>query len=317
MVSGVGWLVTAPLVAVGGARIVAWDARSILIGLNALSPLLYLPEWPVALAAGVTRRWALFVTTMLVVAFHSALVAPEPAAEGPVPAIPPGALRFRLFSANVFAGNDRPGGIAGEIRASGPDMVFLQEATPAVVEALDRAGAMDGLPHRVTVPRTDPFAGLLASRWPLVDQEVVSVEGRPVLIRASAVTDSGPVRLYAVHVVAPVGGAREDWVDELQKIAAAVRGETSPVLVAGDFNATWGNEAFRLFLDAGLTDAAAARGRPFQMSWPKGRRLVPPLLRIDHVLTTRGLTVTDIRAGRGRGSDHRPLIADVARTSAT
>lgn len=317
MVSGLGWLVTGPLLAVGAARIVAWDSRSILIGLNALAPLLYLPAWPVAMGAGLTRRWSLFATTMLVVVVHVTLVAPELAARSPVPAIPPGAGRFRLFSANVFAGNDRPGGIAEEIRASAPDVVFLQEATPALVEALDRTGAMEGMPHRVTVPRTDPFAGLLASRWPLIDQAVISVAGRPVLIRATSVTDSGPVRLYAVHVVAPVGGDREDWVDELREIAAAVRAEPSPVLVAGDFNATWGNEAFRRFLDAGLTDAAAARGRPFQMSWPGDRRLVPPLLRIDHVLTTSGLTVTAIRTGRGRGSDHRPLIADVARTSAT
>jgi endonuclease/exonuclease/phosphatase (EEP) superfamily protein YafD len=34
--------------------------------------------------------------------------------------------------------------------------------------------------------------------------------------------------------------------------------------------------------------------------------------RIDHVLTTDGLVVTRIGVGEGRGSDHRPLIADVA-----
>lgn len=248
-------------------------------------------------------------------ALHVALVTPELAAKSPVPTVPPGALRFRLFNANVFAGNDRPGGIAEEIRAAEPDVIFLQEATPAVVEALDRSGAMEGLPHRVAVPRTDPFAGLLASRWPLVDQEVVSARDRPVLIRATAVTDSGPVRLYAVHVVAPIGGARQAWIDELEQISAALRAEALPVLVAGDFNATWGNEAFRRFLGAGLTDGAAARGRPLLMSWPRDRRLFPPLLRIDHVLTTRGLTVTAIRTGRGVGSDHRPLVADVARTS--
>ena len=35
---------------------------------------------------------------------------------------------------------------------------------------------------------------------------------------------------------------------------------------------------------------------------------------IDHVLTSEGLTVTGLRTGRGAGSDHRPLVADVART---
>jgi endonuclease/exonuclease/phosphatase (EEP) superfamily protein YafD len=82
--------------------------------------------------------------------------------------------------------------------------------------------------------------------------------------------------------------------------------------VSGDFNATWGHRAFRRLLDAGLVDAVAARGRPYQMTWPRDRRFVPPLTRIDHVLTRGPLAVTSIRTGDGRGSDHRPLVADVA-----
>lgn len=46
----------------------------------------------------------------------------------------------------------------------------------------------------------------------------------------------------------------------------------------------------------------------------RNSRLIPPLIRIDHVLTGAGLTVTTIRSGRGQGSDHRPLVADVAYT---
>ena len=304
-----------PLLAVAGARVVAWDARSILIALNALTPLLFLPAWPVAVTAGLTRRWALAAAAALVVVAHMAFVAPELAASAPAPAVPEGALRLRLFSANVYAGNDRIGGIAEEIRASAPDVVFLQEATPAIVDAVDATGVLRELPHRVTVARTDPFAGLLASRWLLVDQDVIEVDGRPVLIRATAVTDRGPVRLYSVHVVAPVGGGREASAREMERVGDAIRSERQPVLVAGDFNATWSNRAFRRLVDLGLTDAAAGRGRALAMTWPRNRRLLPPLIRIDHVLTTEGLAVTRLRAGRGQGSDHRPLVADVARTS--
>ena len=291
----------------------AWDSRSILVGLNALTPLLFLPAWVVAAAAALARRWALLATAMAVVVAHVAFLAPEVKARTPLPAIPPGALRFRVFNANVFAANDRIGSIAEEIRAGAPDIVFLQEATPGLVGNLDRSGAMNGLPHRVSVPRTDPFASLLASRWPLVDQEVVEVDGRPILIRATALTESGSVRLYSVHVVSPVGGNREAWIAGLDTIVANFRGESLPVLMAGDFNATWAHRAMRRLLDAGLVDAAAARGRPFQMTWRQGR-LLPPLTRIDRVLTTDGLAVVAIRTGEGRGSDHRPVVADVVRT---
>lgn len=304
-----------PLLVVVVARFVAWDAHSALVALNAVTPFLFLPAWPVAVAAGLARRWALFATALVVALAHVAFVAPELAARSPLPAAAPGVRAVRLFNANVYFANERSGGIAEEIRASRPDVVFLQESTPAIVEAIGATGALDELPYRLAVPRNDPFGALLAARWPLLDQDVVELDGRPVLLRATVETEGGPLRLYAVHVVAPFGGGRAPWVNEMRRITEAVRTERLPVLLAGDFNATWGHQAFRRLLDSSLTDAAAARGRPFQMTWRQGRFL-PPMTRIDHVLTTDGLAVVSIRTGEGGGSDHRPLVADIVRTVA-
>ncbi|MDP1805721.1 MAG: hypothetical protein Q8K72_11180, partial [Acidimicrobiales bacterium] len=183
------------------ARVVAWDSRSVLVALNALTPFLLVPAWPVAVGAGLARRLALFATALAVVLAHVAFVAPELAARSPVPAAVAGDRAVRLFNANVYAFNDQIGGIAGEIRASRPDVVFLQESTPAIVEAIDATGALEELPYRLAVARNDPFGGLLAARWPLLDQDVVEVDGRPVLLRATVETEGGPLRLYAVHVV--------------------------------------------------------------------------------------------------------------------
>jgi endonuclease/exonuclease/phosphatase (EEP) superfamily protein YafD len=309
-----GWAIVVPLLLVAVARVVAWDARSVLIAVNALTPFVFLPAWPVAVGAGVARRWALVGAASVVALAQVALVVPELAARSAVPAAVPGVRAVRLFTANVYAWNDRPGGIAEEIRASRPDVVFLQESTPAIVDAMDASGALEDLPYRLAVSRNDPFGGLVAARWPLLDHEVVEIDGRPVLLRATVETEGGPLRLYAVHVVAPFGGGRGSWMNEVRAITDAVRTERLPILMAGDFNATWGNRAFRRLLDAGLTDAAAARGRPFQMTWRQGGR-VPPLTRIDHVLTTDGLAVVAIRTGEGRGSDHRPIVADIVRTA--
>ena len=79
-----------------GARVVAWDSRSSLVGLNALTPLLYLPAWPVAVAAGLTRRWAQLATALVVVVAHVAFMAPELSAREALPAIAAGALRLRV-----------------------------------------------------------------------------------------------------------------------------------------------------------------------------------------------------------------------------
>ena len=47
------------------------------------------------------------------------------------------------------------------------------------------------------------------------------------------------------------------------------------------------------------------------MTWPYGA-VMSPFARIDHVLTGARLTVTEIAAKPGFGSDHRYLVATVA-----
>ncbi len=65
----------------------------------------------------------------------------------------------------------------------------------------------------------------------------MSVRGRPVLVRVTVEFGGSRVRLFAVHTVAPFGGARSEWVEGLEALAVAVRDETRPVVLAGDFNA--------------------------------------------------------------------------------
>jgi endonuclease/exonuclease/phosphatase (EEP) superfamily protein YafD len=230
------------------ARVVAWDARSTLVGLNALTPLLYLPAWVVAVAAGMGRRWSLLGVALLVVAAHLALAVPELAAAEAVPAAAASAPKLRFFDGNVFVDNPDAVAYAAEIRAARPDLVVLQEAMPAFVAALDAAGVLADLPYRITVTRTDPSAALVASRWPLSDQDVVSVRARPVLVEATVEFPGMPLRLFAFHAVAPVGGDREEWIDDLGGLRNAIATDPGRVLVAGDFNATWGHRAFRRLL---------------------------------------------------------------------
>jgi len=312
LLGAAGWMVVAASALVALARLVAWDARSILVSLNAVAPLVYLPLWAVAIAAGMSRRWRLLLAATPVLLTAASFVLPELLAADALPAGAAVAPRLRLFDANVFEGRGDVDGYAAELDRARPDVVVLQEATPGFLARLDATGALRDLPHRVTVARTDPFAALVASRWPLTEEDVVSVRGRPTIVRATLDVGGRQLRLLAVHTVAPVGGYRQDWVQDLQEVAAAVGREGLPVLVAGDFNATWGHRGFRRLLDSGLADAAAARAKPYDLTWPRNHRLVPPLVRIDHVLTTRQLAVLRIGTGVGRGSDHRPLVADVA-----
>ena len=62
-------------------------------------------------------------------------------------------------------------------------------------------------------------------------------------------------------------------------------------------------------------DAWDTGGRGFGFTWPNGMFPYPPI-RLDHVFVSRDLGVRSARVGEGVGSDHRPVVADVARRAA-
>ena len=135
----------------------------------------------------------------------------------------------------------------------------------------------------------------------------------PYLIRTTLKLPGVTIPLWVVHTTAPSNPGLQEWSQELQKIDQALQTrKPAPLLMVGDFNATWGNRGFRAILDTGLTDAAAARGDPFAMTFSQNFVLLPPLIRIDHVLTNSSLAVTTIDTQPGPGSDHRELQATVA-----
>ncbi|HEV3402239.1 MAG TPA: hypothetical protein VG078_10505, partial [Acidimicrobiales bacterium] len=72
------------------------------------------------------------------------------------------------------------------------------------------------------------------------------------------------------------------------------------------------HRGFCRLLDAGLHDAHAERRRWFVATWPIDMRPLPPLSHIDHVLVSDQVAVLDVWEGVGRGSDHRPVVADLA-----
>jgi endonuclease/exonuclease/phosphatase (EEP) superfamily protein YafD len=308
-----GWAIVATLLSVVVFRVLAWDDLQIFAMADAVGMLLYLPAWVVGIAAGLARQWALLAVALLVIAAQLAFGLPELTASVSLPVGANRAFSVRLFDANVYQDNPSMAGYAGQIRSFHPDLVTLEEASPADRKQLERAGVLTDLPYRYAIDRTDSRAVVIASRYPLGSTRISEIEGLAFLTRTSLRLPTGTVPLWVVHTTAPVSPGWDMWNQELQSVHAqlAVR-PPGPLLVVGDFNATWGNHWFRAILDTGLTDGAAARGQPFQMTWSQMFFLAPPLIRIDHVLTGPGLAVTSITAHDGPGSDHRDLQATVA-----
>lgn len=230
---------------------------------------------------------------------------PHPPARGPVLA--------RVYVANLWARNTEVEAIAASVAAADADVVVLIELGDAAAERLDEILADH--PHRVVTPRVERASGAarlaIASRWPLTPVDADRADGLAAVGAEAALPDGTRLRLIGAHLTRPWPFQWEHaqaW--QAERLAARI-GET-PVrtVVAGDFNAAHAGRPVRLLVEAtGLRPAPAVRG-----TWPAA--LPAPLrITIDQALVSPDLTVVRRDLGRPTGSDHRPVIIEVAPAS--
>ena len=227
----------------------------------------------------------------------------------PAPAATPSASALRVFLANVYTPNRSFDAMRRLIEHEAPDVVVLQETDQAWLEGLAELRAT--YPNRVEEARADNFGIAVWSRLKMANARIVRLghAGVPSVIADIEHGDATLV-LIATHPLPPAGRARSELRDEgLAQLARFAASEVSPVLVVGDLNCTPWSPHFRALLrDGRLRDSG--EGRWVQATWPSwlGALGIP----IDHVLYGAGLRVLRRWVGPAVGSDHRPLIAEVA-----
>jgi endonuclease/exonuclease/phosphatase (EEP) superfamily protein YafD len=311
-----GWAIVVVLGFVALMRLVSWDSLEPFIVLDALTLLVYLPAWVVGIAAAIGRRWWLALSALVIVVVQVVFLAPEFLAATPVPSWARQATTLKVFDANIDKSFRFETGYAQAIEDDHPDLVTLEEFTPGALYSMMTSGVLAGFPYRCAAPAPEALGFLIASKLRLTGCQVKTVmwDGQPApyMVDATLSTPAGSVTVRVVHTLAPLPSYWHEWSAALAAINRSVSpGNDTRMLMVGDFNATWGNAGFVALVHKGLTDGAAARGDALDMTWPNGA-VVPPFVRIDHVLTGSQLAVTEIATGPGFGSDHRYLLATVA-----
>lgn len=121
--------------------------------------------------------------------------------------------------------------------------------------------------------------------------------------------------ILGTHPLPPISAEYSRLRDEqLERVARFARTVASPLLLLGDLNTSPWSDRFRSFLrESGLHDSALGRG--LQATWPAG--WWPFSIPIDHGLYSAGLAVLSRRVGSFVGSDHYPILAEVAVVSPT
>lgn len=270
-----------------------------------------MPAYVLVLAALWFRRWVLLVVAVAIVACHLTWVLPDYASAKAIPADAWVAPRLRVFSTNVRWDNPDIDAIMAEAVAADPDVILIQEFTPQVKQAAEDGGLAAKYPYFVGTANEGARGTAIYSRVPLLDPEVWDVGGIP-MTRASVEVGGRRVRLYNVHPVSPTNRQSEGlWNQELELLRDTLAMEHENLVVAGDFNMTQHHRWYEKFTDIGLRDAHVERGKGNATTWPNGQRWYPPI-RIDQVFLRGEAVCLSIREGTGRGSDHRPMLFEVA-----
>jgi endonuclease/exonuclease/phosphatase (EEP) superfamily protein YafD len=211
--------------------------------------------------------------------------------------------------ANVWRSNTDVEGVLAELAAGEHDIVGLAEVTERHLDAIGSLLPSETYPWRLVEPDgPEGSKGLaLVSRFPMERVERWWSQGHPQLDGTVRVPGALPVRLLVVHTWGPMGKKISRWRAQLAEIAARAEGEVS--VVVGDFNATLQHRSFARLVGTRWSVASTRGFGGWRATWPANRRWRPALFRIDHILAAPGVSICSGRAGRARGSDHRPVSA--------
>ena len=203
-----------------------------------------------------------------------------------------------------------------------PDIVVFQDFSQEAWDHLQGTSWSQMLPYHWIEPKDQPLA---AGADPCGTMVFAST---PVTLASSA-DDPQPVfdvelasgTLTVVPASLPtLSDGVEPWLQGFVLLSEAITAhetiagapaEVSSMLVVGDFNATREHLPMRqLVAEHGLVDAAERAGAGWLPTFPANRRY-PPLVAIDHILMSPGLSASEVTAFSVRYGAHRVLVAHI------
>ena len=215
-----------------------------------------------------------------------------------------------LLHVNVLASNGDMTQLLEHVRSTEPDLVFVQELTPEHIPLLESLNSR--YPYRLLETRYDPFGLGVWSKRPLKDAAVFALPPRDhPNLKFEIDLDGEPVTVFSTHPLPPIG--REFYEDRNTQLAAVgelVAATPGSVILSGDLNiSVWASHYRKLIAETKLVNAR--KGFGILPTWPVF--LPIGMIAIDHTLISEDLAAVDIRTLSAVGSDHLPLLTEIAR----
>ncbi len=220
-----------------------------------------------------------------------------------------------LFTQNVLYKTQNAKEVATQAKASGADIVALQEVLDHQVETISKILGFEEIYVSDCDCSVNKDKLALISRYPIIEAESVDVDVRGgLMIDVTLNVQDEPMRVLVVHLPAPILPStyttRERGFEALNDQINS--GSLKSSVIMGDFNTTPWSSSLRNFsaqnpqLKNVISEGSA---RP---TWCDDY-LGLFCLRIDHTFIDRDYSLLSSSVGQQVGSDHRPIITRILR----
>lgn len=221
-----------------------------------------------------------------------------------------------VMTYNIGNGLASPTQLTTMLRESPAKIVALQEVTQTQADALSN-DLSDKYPYQVVRGVGIPGKAVL-SQFPIIEHEQLHLdEARPDL-RCLLDVEGEPLQIIVVHPLPPrFRRIRYQFtpatIKQFELLFDICTSEDATILL-GDFNMRDWNRFYKLLIRLGLIDAYRSAGKRGGFTIPQriGKIRTIPFLRIDYIWHTRQLYTKDAWVGADAGSDHLPVLADLA-----
>jgi endonuclease/exonuclease/phosphatase (EEP) superfamily protein YafD len=218
---------------------------------------------------------------------------------------------LRVAIANVLSSNRRYEGFVDYVRSTNPDVLVVMEMDLTWQQQIAPLKSL--LPYTIEEPSSDNFGIALLSKFPLVDpQRQYWGEGSVIVpsLTANIKIHDRDITLVATHPVPPLNSTYfKSRNSQMEEMGSYIQKLGHEAIVMGDLNMSIWSPDYRKFTRrANLINTRQGFG--IQPSWPSNFPLLQ--IPIDHCLITPTIKVSSNQIGPDIGSDHYPLIADLA-----